>query len=90
MRVYSVNYDLKTPGRDYTGLYEELKRSPLWRHDLESTWLIATNETAAQIWERIKGHIDGNDRVLIVQAGPDYFGWMAPDLWTWLKQKFTR
>lgn len=90
MRVYSVNYDLKTPGRDYTGLYEELKRSPAWRHDLESTWLIATTETAQQIWDRIKGHIDKNDRVIILQAGPDYLGLDHLDAWTWLQARPSR
>ena len=50
-RVFSVNYDLRAKAKpDYAGLFDELQNSHLWWHYLESTWLIATPETAAEVW----------------------------------------
>ena len=72
MKVFAVNYDLRKPGKDYKGLHEELKNSPDWWHYLGSTWLIASSETAAQLYERLRLHFDRNDRLLIIEVGADY------------------
>jgi hypothetical protein len=51
MTIYSINYDLKKPGRDYEGLYTAIKGCGDWWHYLESTWLVDTalNLTASGI-----------------------------------------
>lgn len=85
-KAYSVNYDLKAPGRDYTGLYDEIKKSPTWWHYLESTWLVATDEAATDIWNRIRQHIDQNDSVLVVEIRKDYSGWLPQKAWDWIHQ----
>jgi len=41
MRVFSVNYDLNSPGQRYNGLEERISRSyPDRIKGLKSTWLI--------------------------------------------------
>ena len=45
-KAYSINYDLKAPGGNYSGLYEVIKKFGIWWHYMESTWLISTDETA--------------------------------------------
>ena len=78
MKIYSITYDLKKPGRDYSGLYDAIKSYEDWCHPLESTWLVLTQHTASQIWGVIKRHIDQNDSVLIIEVKNDRAG-QLPD-----------
>ena len=84
MAVYSVSYDLHRPGQNYTGLIDELKKSRNWWHYLESTWLIVTNETASQLWDRLSQHVDANDSVLVIVVRNDKGGWLPKDAWDWI------
>jgi hypothetical protein len=38
MSIWSINYDLRAPGRNYEGLYKVLRSVP-FAHPLESFWL---------------------------------------------------
>jgi hypothetical protein len=86
MAAYCVSYDLKVPGKNYGPLYEELKKSPNWWHYLDSTWLISTRETAAQLAARLRRHIDGNDYVLVIEVRNNSDGWLPKEAWDWIKQ----
>ena len=86
MRVYVVSYDLRKPGKDYKGLSDELQRSPGWWHYLDSTWLILTSESADQLYNRLRVNLDGNDSILIVQAGTDVQGWLPEEAHKWIQQ----
>lgn len=86
MAVYCVSYDLNKAGQDYNGLYEELKKSPGYWHHLDSTWLISTNETATQLFQRLKPCIDDNDTMLVIKVTNEYSGWLPQDAWDWLKK----
>lgn len=83
-KAYAINYDLRSSRHDYTGLYEELKRSPKWWHYLESTWLIITQETSTEVWNRISTHIDKNDYVLVIEVCNNVQGWLPKDAWDWI------
>ena len=63
-KTYMVGYDLKTPGKDYPNLIDAIKTYNWW-HCLDSTWLIKTDKTAAQIRDHLVQHIDANDRLLV-------------------------
>ena len=84
MKAYSITYDLKAPGRDYKNLYEAIKASGKWSHYLESTWLVVSNETSQQIWNRIAPTIDKNDFVLIIEVRRNSYGWLPKDAWDWI------
>lgn len=87
MNLLLVTYDLKTPGRDYASLHESIKQSTKWWHYLESTWVIATNETVREVSERLRPKIDSNDRLLIVDmTGREVRGWLPRKAWDWLKE----
>jgi hypothetical protein len=88
--IYSINYDLKKPGRDYEGLYKAIKNCGDWWHYLESTWLVDSNFDASRIWETVKGHIDINDRMLIAGVTRDYSGWLPNDAWDWINQRLRK
>ena len=76
--IHAINYDLKQPGQDYSGLYDAIKSCGDWWHYLGSTWLVDTNLTAEGIWKRLDPHVDRNDRVLVIGVTKDYQGWL-PD-----------
>ena len=65
MALILITYDLSRGSReDYDDLYEELKRDGGWWHYLESTWILSTDETPAEVSERLRTHLDRGDRLL--------------------------
>jgi hypothetical protein len=85
--IYAINYDLKKPGRDYSGLYQAIKRTGAWWHYLGSTWLVDTKLDAAGVWKELAKHIDKNDRMLIIGVTKDYQGWLPKDAWDWIRSR---
>jgi hypothetical protein len=88
--ILSINYDLKKPGQDYSGLFEAIKSCGAWWHYLQSTWLVETTLTAEQVWERLKVHVDKNDSMLIIRVGPEYSGWLPQGAWDWIRERTTQ
>jgi hypothetical protein len=86
MTVYCVSYDLNKPGKKYEDLYKELKNSSDWWHYLDSTWLIYTQESASQLSDRIKRHLDDNDTLIVIRVTRDYAGWLTQDAWDWINK----
>jgi hypothetical protein len=82
--IYAINYDLKAPGRDYSGLYEAIKSCGAWWHYLESTWLVDTSLDAEGIWARLGKHFDKNDFALVIGVTKDYQGWLSKEAWDWI------
>jgi hypothetical protein len=85
--VYVVSYDLRKPGKNYTGLIEQLQHSPRWWHYLASTWLISTSEGASQLYNRLAPHLDRGDSILIIEAGNRIQGWLPKDAWEWIRKE---
>ena len=67
MPMHGVNYDLRKPGRAYGPLIEAIKSLGAWAHVAESSWIVSTDLTDAEIRDALLPHIDVND-VLIVTA----------------------
>jgi len=88
--IYAVNYDLKKPGRDYTGLYEAIKSCGAWWHYLGSTWLVDTSLDAQGVWDRLAPHIDGDDSVLVIGVTDDHQGWLPKKAWDWINSRRRR
>lgn len=86
MKAYSITYDLKVPGKNYEQLYESIKQLGAWWHYLESTWIVISNESSQQIWNRLSSSIDKNDFVLIIEVRKDCYGWLPPDAWDWIQK----
>lgn len=85
--LFLISYDLKSPGRDYTSLYNHIKSLGEWWHYLESTWIVkmpyATDIT--QISTSIRQMMDSNDCLLVIDiTGKDRNGWLPKDAWEWI------
>jgi hypothetical protein len=84
MRIFVVTYELNQKNKDYSGFYKELQKTKTWWHHLESTWLLWTDETAKEIFDRLIPYIDNKDYLLIIEAGRDRYGWLPEKAWTWI------
>lgn len=60
-----IEYDLRSPGRNYDSLYKAIKAYGVWAHITESTWFIKTNESCAQVRDKLLTHMDSNDRIFV-------------------------
>ncbi|PKM24022.1 MAG: hypothetical protein CVV09_16470 [Gammaproteobacteria bacterium HGW-Gammaproteobacteria-13] len=70
MKLYQITYDLRKQ-RDYQSLYEEIKAYGTWCHALESTWVIATSQSAAQVRDNLQTVMDADDRLLVTRLQGD-------------------
>ncbi|HIF9328495.1 TPA: hypothetical protein ACX6RL_000741 [Photobacterium damselae] len=86
MKAYVITYDLRTPNQNYNGLYEAIKTTGRWWHYLDSTWIIATDESPAQIWSRLELFVDNNDNLLIMEVKNNSQGWLPQDAWEWINE----
>lgn len=81
MPVYNVSYDLNKPRQNYDDLIKEIESSPGACHVLESTWMVKTSETAEQLSNRLRAHLDENDNLLVIETVDNKQGWLPQDTW---------
>ena len=95
MKLYSITYDLKQPGRKYNELYDAIKNmagTGNWQHPMESLWVVAVSSysrtTGVVIYDSIRPYIDENDSLFVTLIDHvDRQGWMPKSFWKWLKEK---
>ncbi len=78
-----MTYSLRPPRRNVP-LEMEHARTAFWRHDLDFTWLVASQESIQALYARLAPFLASTDLILIVPVGPLYMGWLPQDAWTWL------
>lgn len=85
--IVLITYDLKQPDRDYTSLYDSIKQcGSRWWHYLGSVWIVRTDLTPAQCYERLRPNIDDNDYLFVVDISRQQRqGWLPTDAWEWIK-----
>lgn len=89
MRVYIISYDLKGLGKDYSQLYDAIRRLGDCQHPLESVWVVATDSyDQNSIYSELKPAMEQNDLLLILEVKPEARqGWLAKSFWTWMSEK---
>ena len=89
MPVYMIGYDLHpSEGENYSELYtalETIGSSGYW-DCLDSTWLVITEKTAAQVKDVLKQYLKEGDRLLVMRCGEGaaWYGF-KDDCQTWLE-----
>lgn len=87
MSVYSISYDLRTPGKSYSELYKAIKSIGDYQHPLESTWFVSTSFLGSHsIYKELSETIDKNDSLFVTKVTADYSGWMPKEFWEWLRK----
>ena len=70
MSYYLISYDLNGYNKDYDSLFEEIEKinTATKCKPLESVWLIKSNLSAADIFDRLDKVIDNDDELLIIEV----------------------
>ena len=88
MPVYLVTYDLNDPGQRYEEILKNLRAYSDYKYIMKSTFLICTNETSEQIYERAtKRGLDKNDYFFVAPVTKPAYGWLNKEVWTWLNDR---
>jgi len=87
MRVLVVCCDLRQRGKDYSEVFKVLMKSGEWLEVLDSTWLIYTEMTPKELYERLSDHLSETDRLFIVEAGKERFGCLSSQAWEWIDRR---
>ncbi|MFC2973243.1 hypothetical protein ACFOJE_13595 [Azotobacter bryophylli] len=64
--LYQITYDLRKQ-RDYQSLHARIKAYGAWCRPLESTWIISTPQSAAQVRDNLKAVMDRDDGLLVTR-----------------------
>jgi len=84
MSVLSVNYDLVSPGKDYSKLYDALK-GYTHKHALDSLWYLDTSKTPSTVRDELKKHIDSNDKLIVFRLHQNWASSFSDSVASWLK-----
>ncbi len=66
MKHLMISYDLLRPGKDYKTLLDRLRKLGAVEI-LISQWLLVTHNTPKEIRDDLRGCVDSNDRILVVE-----------------------
>lgn len=80
MKTYLISYDLNRVGQNYPSLYKAITAYTHHINAMDSLWVIKTTETAAQIYDKLAGHIDANDFLLVSELNPNHRGWVKKEV----------
>ena len=84
--ILLISYELTNTKRNYSSLYKAIKSADAWWHYLDSTWIINTND-GPDVWQkRLRGHMDKDDSLLIIEVCDNYQGWLPDKAWNWLER----
>ena len=93
MNFYVVTYTLQSQAVRLKSarrlkLYAQLKKSKRWWHYIDSTWIIGTNETADELFTRLRACVTRRDRLLIIEVAKDAErqGWLPKKSWEWFRR----
>lgn len=86
--LYLVSYTLN-PARKNANLEQELQKTGTWWHHLDFTWIIVSQETVEQLYNRLIPHLRQSDHIFIAEipSNARYFGYLPKDAWDWLEQQ---
>lgn len=63
--MHLINYDLCTPGKDYSTLIKAIQSYGSWARISRSCWIVRSDHTAAQILHDLAQYIDANDLLFV-------------------------
>ena len=65
MKSYCISYDLCSPGKDYSALYDAIKAYGTWAKVTESFYIVKTSQSATSIRDNLRNCLDSNDRLFV-------------------------
>lgn len=87
MAIHILSYDLNKQ-KDYLALYQAIKSLGSWCHPVDSTFLVISSLSTAQVRDHVRAAMDGDDSLLVCTipkgSGTAWSG-MVPAAAEWLK-----
>lgn len=84
-KAYLITYDLNY-NDNYELLEQELKKFEKWWHYLERTWIVVSDDTPKEIWNKIEDKVNKNKYLLIIEIKKNTNGWLPKKAWDWIKE----
>lgn len=82
MPVYSISYDLSTPGQKYQCIEEKIKaHCSGYCMYAESAWIVKYSGNANTLSDILLKCLDKNDRILVIKVVNDKQGWLNQNQW---------
>lgn len=88
MAVYMITYDLNSTGQNYDEVIEAIKDAStgVWCSYWKSSYLIKSNLSVQQVSDKITPHLDGNDRLIVIEVKNNYQGWLSEKQWKYIRE----
>lgn len=84
--LYMITYDLRTQGRDYSGLHETIRNIGPSLNCLQSVWLVQSVLPILNIRESLLRQMTSQDSLMIIDiTGKIYDGWLRREYWDWMR-----
>lgn len=87
MAVYSVTYDLRKEGQDYSGLIKALDSLTSHKYQL-SAWLVKSSLTSQGLYNLLSPFIDKNDLILVIEVTTNKYGNLDKTSWPLINNLF--
>jgi len=89
MPVYSVSYDLNSPGQKYQELEKKIKKICIGSCKYaESCWIVKYSGNADSLSNELRKCLDKNDHILVIKVVNDKQGWLPGDSWKTIRSFF--
>ena len=72
-----IGYDLNAPGQNYDNVINVIKSLGGWAKLQKSLWFVSSSYSASQARDIIKGAMDKNDNVFVVDALNNDSAWFG-------------
>ena len=84
---FLISYDLNKSEKNYDGVYSAIKESStgMWCRPLESVWVIQSNLSTPQIYNKIAPSLDKDDRMLVIEVTSNSYWYLDQEVSDYLK-----
>lgn len=89
MKCFLITFN-RLSDKNYSLLDEEIKDSKEWWSYLDNSYIVLTDETVEEIWQRLEKYHPKDGRLLIVEIKGNYQGWLETDAWKWLDERLNK
>lgn len=86
--ILLITIDKNTFLKNYDALHNSIMTADKWWHHMNNTWLIKTDLTPTEWYNKLHHFITVKDRLMIIEVKANYQGWLKQEAWDWLKERF--
>ncbi len=83
--ILVVSYTIADKTRDLTPFYDAIKSAGTWWHHIENVWLIDTNVSPREWFEKLESYLSPQDNLVVMTLAQGYWGRIPKEAHEWLK-----